>query len=63
MILDNILHWAGVVDELEFGKSLLSWCKRGYPELGDTVGRGVRGVLAKVNFLYKQEQQTTISSF
>ena len=48
LILENILHWAGVVDELEFAKSLLTWCKHGFPELGDTVGRGVRGVLAKV---------------
>lgn len=50
LILENIIHWAGVVDELEFAKSLLSWCKHGFPELGDTVGRGVRGVLAKVMF-------------
>ena len=48
LILENILHWAGVVDELEFAKSLLTWCKYGFPELGDTVGRGVRGVIAKV---------------
>ena len=48
LILENVIHWAGVVDELEFAKSLLNWCKHGFPELGDTVGRGVRGVLAKV---------------
>ncbi|CAH3115337.1 unnamed protein product [Porites lobata] len=48
LILENIIHWAGVVDELEFAKSILNWCKHGFPELGDTVGRGVRGVLAKV---------------
>lgn len=48
LILENIIHWAGVVDELEFAKSVLNWCKHGFPELGDTVGRGVRGVLAKV---------------
>ena len=51
LILENIIHWAGVVDELEFAKSILNWCKHGFPELGDTVGRGVRGVLAKVKFL------------
>ena len=50
LILENIIRWAGVVDELEFAKSLLTWCKHGFPELGDTVGRGVRGVLAKVIF-------------
>lgn len=50
LILENIIHWAGVVDELEFAKSILNWCKHGFPELGDTVGRGVRGVLAKVKF-------------
>lgn len=48
LILETIIHWAGVVDELEFAKSLLNWCKHGFPELDDTVGRGVRGVLAKV---------------
>ena len=49
LILENIIQWAGVVDELEFAKSLLNWCKHGFPELGDSVGRGVRGVLAKVH--------------
>ena len=48
LILENILHWAGVVDELAFAKSLVTWCKDGYPELGDNFGRGIRGVLAKV---------------
>lgn len=52
LILENILHWAGVVDELEFAKSLLTWCKYGFPELGDTVGRGVRGVIAKVRDVF-----------
>lgn len=52
LIVENIIHWAGVVDELEFAKSLLTWCKHGFPELGDTVGRGVRGVLAKVIYFY-----------
>lgn len=52
LILENILHWAGVVDELEFAKSLLTWCKHGFPELGDTVGRGVRGVIAKVRDVF-----------
>ena len=54
LILENIIHWAGVVDELEFAKSLLAWCKHGFPELGDTVGRGVRGVLAKVSLHMSQ---------
>lgn len=52
LILENILHWAGVVDELEFAKSLLTWCKYGFPELEDTVGRGVRGVIAKVRDVF-----------
>jgi len=47
-VLESVLHWAGVVDELEFAKVLLNWCKHGYPELGDHIGRGVRGILAKV---------------
>jgi hypothetical protein len=49
LLLETVLSWAGVVDELEFAKVLVTWCKHGFPELGDSVGRGVRGTLAKVN--------------
>ncbi|XP_072027621.1 uncharacterized protein [Amphiura filiformis] len=38
LVLDSILQWAGVVDELDFAKRLHHWGHHGYPELGDTGG-------------------------
>ncbi|XP_033105615.1 uncharacterized protein LOC117107891 [Anneissia japonica] len=38
LLLDSILHWAGVVDELDFAKRLFLWSKHGFPDLGDTKG-------------------------
>ncbi|CAL1266821.1 unnamed protein product [Larinioides sclopetarius] len=34
LVLDSLLQWAGVVDELEFAKRLVSWKRSGIPELG-----------------------------
>lgn len=34
LVLESLLQWAGVVDELEFAKRLVSWKKSGIPELG-----------------------------
>ncbi|GIY45436.1 uncharacterized protein MJ1187 [Caerostris extrusa] len=34
LVLDSLLQWAGVVDELEFAKRLVFWKKNGIPELG-----------------------------
>ncbi|KAG8191565.1 hypothetical protein JTE90_021170 [Oedothorax gibbosus] len=34
LVLESLLHWAGVVDELEFAKRLVIWKKSGFPELG-----------------------------
>ncbi|KFM77246.1 p53-induced protein with a death, partial [Stegodyphus mimosarum] len=34
LVLDSLLQWAGVVDELEFAKRLVSWKKGSIPELG-----------------------------
>ncbi|GFY57586.1 uncharacterized protein TNIN_139951 [Trichonephila inaurata madagascariensis] len=34
LVLDSLLQWAGVVDELEFAKHLVSWKRSGIPELG-----------------------------
>lgn len=33
-MLESLLQWAGVVDELEFAKRLISWKRSGIPELG-----------------------------
>ncbi|CAN7983383.1 unnamed protein product [Ixodes pacificus] len=38
LVLDSLLRWAGVVDELDFAKRLLSWKRSGFPELGDLEG-------------------------
>lgn len=38
LVLDSLLRWAGVVDELDFAKRLVSWKRSGVPELGDTEG-------------------------
>lgn len=38
LVLDSLLRWAGVVDELDFAKRLVSWKRSGVPELGDSEG-------------------------
>lgn len=38
LLLDCIICWAGVIDELEFAKRLRTWCDTGFPELGDKQG-------------------------
>ena len=38
IVLDSLLQWAGVIDELEFAKRLSQWCKGGFSELGDKKG-------------------------
>ncbi|XP_067936096.1 uncharacterized protein [Watersipora subatra] len=38
LVMDGIIQWAGVVDELEFAKRLLAWRYSGFPELGDKHG-------------------------
>lgn len=38
LVLDSLLRWAGVVDELDFAKRLVSWKRSGVPELGDAEG-------------------------
>ncbi|KAL4226821.1 hypothetical protein ACF0H5_014799 [Mactra antiquata] len=38
LLLDSIINWAGVIDELEYAKRLHTWCRNGYPELGDKNG-------------------------
>ena len=38
LVLDSILRWGGVVDELDFAKRLQAWYNHGFPELGDSEG-------------------------
>lgn len=38
LVLDSVISWGGVVDELDFAKRLSHWCQKGFPELGDTEG-------------------------
>lgn len=38
LVLDSLIAWAGVVDELDFAKRLKHWSKHGFPDLGDTTG-------------------------
>ena len=56
LVLESLVHWAGVVDELDFAKSLHSWSCHGFQELGDKgammvadsvrkVGSGDKGVM------------------
>lgn len=48
IILDSLLLWGGVVDELDFAARLSQWSKHGFPELGDTVGWGIGRTVGKV---------------
>ncbi|XP_014785659.1 uncharacterized protein LOC106880302 isoform X1 [Octopus bimaculoides] len=38
LVLDSLIAWAGVIDELDFSKRLKYWSKHGFPELNDTKG-------------------------
>ncbi|GAB1606759.1 uncharacterized protein LOC115210197 [Argonauta hians] len=38
LVLDSIIAWAGMVDELDFSKRLKYWSEHGFPELDDTKG-------------------------
>ena len=48
LILDSVLSWGGVVDELDFARRLHSWNQHGIPELGDSEGPNIAGVFGKV---------------
>lgn len=48
LIMDSILSWGGVVDELDFARRLVSWNKNGFPELGDAKGPDFKGLFGKV---------------
>ncbi len=48
LILDSVLSWGGVVDELDVARRLASWNKSGFPELGETKGPDFKGLFGKV---------------
>ena len=48
LILDSVLSWGGVVDELDVARRLASWNKNGFPELGETKGPDFKGLFGKV---------------
>jgi RNA processing factor Prp31 len=50
-VLDSLIQWAGVVDELDFAKRLHSWSKTGFPELGDSDGYTYCNTVVKVIIL------------
>lgn len=76
LVLDSVLAWAGVVDELDFAKRLKDWCQRGYPELGDNEGIVLSSTIQKVRnsvhtfphsefilFLYLENDYLNLSVF
>lgn len=50
IVLDSLLLWGGVVDEIDFATRLSQWANSGFPELGDSVGWGIGRTVGKVYF-------------
>eukprot|EP00117_Sycon_ciliatum_P026422 scpid4648/ scgid21691/ Uncharacterized protein MJ1187 len=48
LILQSLVQWAGVVDEVDFAKRLKHWCDKGFPELGDAMGQGIGATVGRV---------------
>ena len=48
LILDSIISWSGVIDELDVARRLVSWNKSGFPELGEIRGPDFKGLFGKV---------------
>ncbi|XP_028397812.1 protein lap1-like [Dendronephthya gigantea] len=48
LILDSILSWGGVVDELDVARRLASWNKNGFSELGEIKGPDFKGLFGKI---------------
>lgn len=53
LILDSILSWGGVVDELDIARRFVSWNENGFLELGETRGPKFKGVFGKVQLLIR----------
>ncbi|KAI8504075.1 hypothetical protein Bbelb_181430 [Branchiostoma belcheri] len=55
LLLESLLKWGGVVDELDFAQQLETYCREGFPELGDTeeplVGNTIQRVLSDPRYL------------
>ncbi|KAK2182546.1 hypothetical protein NP493_349g02002 [Ridgeia piscesae] len=55
LVLESLICWAGVADELDFAKSLQEWSSNGFKDLGDRDGFYVCDVISQVvkddNFL------------
>ena len=49
LVLDSLINWAGVVDELDFAKRLSAWSEHGFPELGDTSGILISSTITQVH--------------
>ena len=52
LVLDCIISWAGVVDELDFARRLHNWILKGFPDLGDTEGIVVSETVKQVKMDY-----------
>ena len=64
LILDSIIHWAGVVDELDFAKRLHMWSNKGFKELGDSDGFVVCNTISKVkSFKTKSDKRWKLKLF
>jgi hypothetical protein len=47
IILDSLLLWGGVIDEIDFADRLSQWARSGFSELGDSVGWGIGRTVGK----------------
>ena len=47
-MLESLICWAGVADELDFAKSLQEWSSNGFKDLGDRDGFYVCDVISQV---------------
>ena len=52
LVLESLISWAGVADELDFAKSLQEWSSNGFKELGDRDGFYVCDVISQVRLKY-----------
>jgi len=52
LLLESILGWAGVLDELEYAKRLQRWCFSGFTELGDETGIVLSETVKQVFYEY-----------
>ena len=47
-MLESLICWAGVADELDFAKNLQEWSSNGFRELGDKDGFYVCDIVTQV---------------